>query len=117
MHGRGGGRLRTTFDNFLTSSDLKEACYNISEQQPKKRRIPMETAADNELLNKFRAVAQGPDKELLQKFLDVLYERVGEEYDTEPLSQEEREMITESEGQFERGEYLTLEEYRGGKRL
>jgi hypothetical protein len=54
---------------------------------------------------------------LLQKFLDVLYERIGEEYDTEPLSLEEIEMIAESEGQFERGEYLTLEEYRSGKRL
>lgn len=77
----------------------------------------METVADNELLDKFRAVAQGPDRELLQKFLDVLYERIGEEYDAEPLSSEEIEMIAESEGQFERGEYLTLEEYRRGKRL
>ena len=77
----------------------------------------METPADNELLDKFQAVAQGPDRELLQKFLDVLYERIGEEYDAEPLSPEEIEMIAESEGQFERGEYLTLEEYRRGKRL
>jgi hypothetical protein len=77
----------------------------------------METAADNELLVKFQAVAQGPDRELLQKFLDILYERIEEEYDSEPLLPEEIEMITESEGQFERGEYLTLEEYRSGKRL
>jgi hypothetical protein len=77
----------------------------------------METSADNELLDKFRTVAQGPDRELLQKFLDVLYERIGGEYDSEPLSPEEMEMITESEGQFARGEYLTLEEYRQGKRL
>jgi hypothetical protein len=77
----------------------------------------METASDNELLGKFQAVSQGPDRELLQKFLDVLYERIGEEYDSEPLSLEEVEMIAESEGQFERGEYLTLEEYRSGKRL
>ena len=77
----------------------------------------MGKAADRELLDKFRAVSQGPDRELLQKFLDVLYERIGEEYDSEPLSPEEAEMITESEGQFERGEYLTLEEYRRGKRL
>jgi len=77
----------------------------------------METATDNELLNKIRAVAQGPNRELLQKFLDVLYERIGEEYDTEPLSPEEVEMIAESEGEFKGGEYLTLEEYRSGKRL
>jgi hypothetical protein len=77
----------------------------------------METASDNELFGKFRAVAQGPDRELLQKFLDVLYERIGEEYDTEPLSSEEMAMIAESKGQFERGEYLTLEEFRSGKRL
>ena len=77
----------------------------------------MEKAADRELLDKFRAVSQGPDRELLQKFLNVLYERLGEEYDSEPLSPEEAKMITESEGQFERGEYLTLEGYRRGKRL
>jgi hypothetical protein len=81
------------------------------------RKITMETAGDNELLNKFKAVVRGPDRDLLQKFLDVLYERVGEEYDAEPLSPEEIEMINESEGQFQRGEFLTLEEYRGGKRL
>ena len=34
----------------------------------------METAADKEMLEKFRGVAQGPDRELLQKFLVVLYE-------------------------------------------
>lgn len=77
----------------------------------------METVADNELLEKFQAVSQGPDRELLQKFLDILYERIEEEVDSEPLSSEEIEMISESEGQFERGEYLTLEEYRSGKRL
>ena len=77
----------------------------------------METVADNELLEKFQAVSQGPDRELLQKFLDILYERIEEEYDSEPLSPEEIEMISKSEGQFERGEYLTLEEYRSGKRL
>ena len=77
----------------------------------------METVADNELLEKFQAVSQGPDRELLQKFLDILYERIEEDYDSEPLSSEEIEMISESEGQFERGEYLTLEEYRSGKRL
>ena len=76
----------------------------------------METAGENELLNKFKAVVRGPDRDLLQKFLDVLYERVGEEYDTEPLSPEEIEMINESEGQFQRGEFITLEEYRSGKR-
>jgi hypothetical protein len=77
----------------------------------------MEIVADNELLVKFRAVSQGPDRELLQKFLDILYERLEEEYDSEPLSPEELKMVTESEGQFERGEFLTLEEYRLGKRL
>jgi hypothetical protein len=77
----------------------------------------MEKAADRELLDKFRAVSQGPDRELLQKFLDVLYERIGEDYDSDPISPEEAEMIAESEVQFARGEYLTLEEYRRGKRL
>jgi hypothetical protein len=77
----------------------------------------METAPNKDLLVKFQAVSQGPDRELLQKFLDILFERLEEEYDSEPLSSEELAMITESEGQFERGEFLTLEEYRCGKRL
>jgi hypothetical protein len=54
----------------------------------------METATDNDLLVKFQAVSQGPDRELLQKFLDILYERLEEEYDSEPLSSEELGMIT-----------------------
>jgi hypothetical protein len=78
----------------------------------------METGSDNKLLDKFRAVAQGPDGDLLLNLLDVLYDRIAEmEYDTEPLSPEEMEMMSESERQFERGEYVTLEEYRRGKRL
>ncbi len=64
----------------------------------------METAADSEMLHKFRAVAQGPDRELLKNFLDVLYERVSEEYDTEPLSPECLQALEEVEAAVKKGE-------------
>jgi hypothetical protein len=77
----------------------------------------METMLDNELFDKFQAVVKGPDKELLKNFINILYERIEEEYDTEPLSPEEVEMVAASEEQFKQGEYITLEDYRAGKRL
>jgi hypothetical protein len=85
----------------------------IEKAQP----APQKGNATADLVAKFISVARGPDGDLLLNLLDVLYERIGEEYDREPLSPEEIEMIAASDGQFARGEYLTLEEYRSGKRL
>jgi hypothetical protein len=78
----------------------------------------METGADNKLLDKFRAVAQGPDGDLLLNLLDVLYERITEpEYDDQYLSTEDLEAIRQGQEDIKQGRCLTLEEYRRGKRL
>ena len=73
----------------------------------------MEIAMDD-LMAKIKAIAQGPNAELLCKLVDVLYEQSGprEEYDEEPFSPEDLAAIKEGEEAFKRGESITLEEYQ-----
>jgi len=65
----------------------------------------MEPAID-ELLNKIKAIAQGPNAELLRKLIDLLYEREQpqEEYDGEPFSPEELAAIEEADEARRRGD-------------
>ena len=72
----------------------------------------METAIDD-LLVKIKAIAQGPNAELLRKLVDLLYEQSEqrEEYDEEPFSPEDLAAIKEGEEACERGEFISLEEY------
>lgn len=60
------------------------------------------------LLEKVKAVAHGPHAELLEKFIDLLYEHEGPEY----FSPEDLEAIEEGKAQIARGEYVTLEELK-----
>lgn len=70
----------------------------------------MEAAIDD-LIDKIKAIAQGPNAELLRQLVDVLYERepVQEQYDDEPLSPEELAAIKEVDEAKQRGdkEYFT----------
>jgi len=70
----------------------------------------MEHAIDD-LMNKVKAIAQGPNAELLLKLVNVLYERepIQEQYDDEPLSPEELAAIEEADEARRRGdkEYFT----------
>ena len=72
----------------------------------------MEPAIDD-LLVKIKAIAQGPNAELLRKLVDVLYEQAEqrEEYDAEPFSAEDLAAIQEGEEALKRGEFISLEEY------
>ncbi|MCK9376037.1 MAG: hypothetical protein M0P73_07810 [Syntrophobacterales bacterium] len=72
----------------------------------------MEAAIDD-LMDKIKAIAQGPNAELLRKLVDVLYEQAAprEEYDEEPFSAEDLAAIQEGEEAFKRGEFISLEEY------
>jgi hypothetical protein len=72
----------------------------------------MEPAID-ELLVKIKAIAQGPNAELLRKLVDVLYEQSEprEEFDEEPFSAEDLAAIKEGEDALKRGEFISLEEY------
>jgi predicted transcriptional regulator len=72
----------------------------------------MNTALDD-LVTKVKAIAQGPDGELFKEIVDTFFDRMEEEY----FSPEDLAEIEEGFAQIRRGECLTLEEYRQGKRL
>jgi hypothetical protein len=65
----------------------------------------METAIDD-LIAKIKAIAQGPNADLLHKLIDLLYEREQpqEQYDDEPLSPEELAAIEEADEAKRRGD-------------
>ena len=72
----------------------------------------MEPALDD-LIVKIKAIAQGPNAELLSKLVDVLYEEAErrEGFDEEPFSPEDLAAIQEGEEAFKRGEFISLEDY------
>ncbi|MFP3867485.1 MAG: hypothetical protein ACLFUU_04870 [Desulfobacteraceae bacterium] len=61
-----------------------------------------------QLCAKVRAIAQGPDADLLKKFIDLLYQEHLPEY----FSPEDLAAIEEGKAQIDRGEYVTLEELK-----
>jgi hypothetical protein len=63
----------------------------------------MEKVVDQDLLSKFKAVAQGPEADLLREFVDMLYYR-REESDSEPLSPEEQAALEEGRKALRRGD-------------
>ncbi|MBI4644757.1 MAG: hypothetical protein HY790_04520 [Deltaproteobacteria bacterium] len=69
----------------------------------------MEKGINKDMFDKFKAVAQGPDADLLREFLDMLYYRQGE-HDREPLTEEDWAAIREGREAIKRGEFVTLEE-------
>ena len=76
----------------------------------------MATVMDD-FIEKVRMIAGTPRGELLRQIVDMMYERLEVEYDDEPLSPEDLEAIERGKKDFQEGRYLTLEEYRSGKRL
>jgi hypothetical protein len=66
-----------------------------------------------DLMLKIKAIAQGPNAELLCKLIDVLYEEAErrEEFDEEPFSAEDLAAIQEGEEAIKRGEFISLEDY------
>ena len=86
--------------------------------QEKTRSGPKGRGAADDLVAKFMRVARGPDGDLLLKLLEVLYDRMTEvEYDDQHLSAEDLEAIRQGQEDIRQGRFLTLEEYRSGKRL
>lgn len=78
----------------------------------------MENPLNAELFDKFHAVAQGPDSNLLISLVNILYERITEaEYDDQYLSPEDLEAIQRGREDMQAGRSLSLEEYRSGKRI
>jgi hypothetical protein len=70
----------------------------------------METAIDD-LLQKVRLIAETPKGDLLRQLVDLLYERLEEEYDTEPLTEEDLEAIRRGQEDIAAGRCITLEAY------
>ena len=70
----------------------------------------METAIDD-LLQKVRLIAETPKGDLLRQLVDLLYERLEEEYDTEPLTAEDLEAIRRGQEDIAAGKIITLAEH------
>jgi hypothetical protein len=69
----------------------------------------MEKHIGRSLVEKFKSVLQGPDADLLIRFVDLLYHRE-EGYDDEPLTPEDWLAIREGKEAIRRGEFISLEE-------
>ena len=72
-----------------------------------------------ELLTKVKAIAKGPDGELLRGIVDMLYAR-REEFDTEPLSLEEQADIRSAEEDLRQGnrsQFISWEDYKAEQGL
>jgi hypothetical protein len=63
----------------------------------------MEKETGQDLFEKVKAVAQGPEADLLREFVDLLYYR-HEEFDTEPLSPPEQAALEEGREALRRGD-------------
>jgi predicted transcriptional regulator len=74
---------------------------------------PQEGSFLSELLTKVKAVAQSSHAELFARIVDDFYEQITEEY----FSPEDLADIEEGLEDIRQGRFLTLEEYRSGKRL
>jgi hypothetical protein len=74
-------------------------------------------ASLEDLLAKVRVIAETPRVDLLRQIVDLLYEQIESPYDDEPLTPDDREAIERGREDIKQGRYLTLEEYRSGKRL
>jgi hypothetical protein len=70
----------------------------------------METTIDD-LMAKVRVIAATHRGELLRQIVDLMYERLEEEYDTEPLTKEDLAAIQRAKEDISAGRVITLEEY------
>jgi len=69
----------------------------------------MEPGNLENLVEKVKAIAQGPNAELLQKFIDLLY---GQEHEPEYFSPEDLAAIEEGKAQIARGETVSWEDLK-----
>jgi hypothetical protein len=81
--------------------------------QATEKNQPVKEGRIEELVAKVKAIAQGPHGELFFKVVDTFFEQTEGEY----FSPEDLADIQEGVEDIRQGRYLTLEEYRQGKRL
>lgn len=80
----------------------------------------MESSPELEMLwHKVKAVAQGPDGDLLRKLVDILYQRdeFPEEYDDEPLTPEDLAAIQRGEEDIKAGRITKWEDFKKAHKL
>lgn len=70
----------------------------------------MEPQNLDNLIEKVEVIAHGPHGDLLEKLIDLLYEK--EMQEPEYFSPEDEAAIAEGKAQIARGEYVTLEELK-----
>ncbi len=73
----------------------------------------MEDPVLNDLVAKVKAITESPQGELFVKIVESFWEHLEPEY----FSSEDLADIQEGQEDIKQGKYLTLEEYRQGKRL
>jgi hypothetical protein len=67
-----------------------------------------------DLLNKVKVISQTSYGAILGRIIDRMYEKVAEEFDTEPLSPEELQALEEVVASVQRGDlsrFISLEEF------
>lgn len=69
----------------------------------------MEPGNIENLVEKVKTIAHGPNADLLEKFIDLLYQH---EQEPEYFSPEDEAAIAEGKAQIARGEFVTLEELK-----
>ncbi|MBM4293756.1 MAG: hypothetical protein FJ126_02480 [Deltaproteobacteria bacterium] len=75
----------------------------------------METSVNQDLLAKIEAITQGPNADLLQRFIDILYEQEEEYFSPEDLS--EIEVAEEAIRQGDMSQFVPLDEYKNRRGL
>ncbi|AEB10270.1 hypothetical protein [Desulfobacca acetoxidans] len=68
----------------------------------------------DDLLHKVKVISQTSYGTMLNKIIDSVYEKVEEEYDTEPLNPEELQVLEEVVAAVKRGDlsrFISLEEF------
>jgi hypothetical protein len=71
----------------------------------------METAIDD-LLNKVRLIAETPKGDLLRQIVDLIFDRLEEEYDTEPLSEEDMAAIRRAKDDIKHGRVISWDDFK-----
>jgi hypothetical protein len=75
----------------------------------------METSLNEDFLAKIEAIAQGPNADLMQRFIDILYEKEEEYFSPDDL--EEIEAAEEAIRQGDMSHFISLEDYKSRRGL
>ena len=75
----------------------------------------METSLNEDFLAKVEAIAQGPNADLLQRFIDILYEYEEEYFSPEDLA--EIEVAEEAIRQGDMSQFVSWDEYKARRGL